>query len=75
LCEERRFRQVRARRPRVDVRALGEEVAGLVLHQQEDARLRWYGDGRVRVVVGKVSPDLSAAVQALALHPWPRRQQ
>src|ERR1700685_791962 len=56
-CQERRFRQVGAKQPRLDVRTLVEEVARLILRQQEDGRLRWYEDGRVRVLVGKVLPD------------------
>src|SRR5262245_40805290 len=55
-CEERRFRQVRGRQPRLDVRALAEEVASLILRRQESGRLKWYEDGRVRVLVGKVLP-------------------
>jgi hypothetical protein len=65
-CDERRFRQVHAPQPRLDVRALAEEVANLILRHQEDDRLRWYEDGRVRVLVGKVLPDGSAATQTLA---------
>jgi hypothetical protein len=65
-CEERRFRQVRARQPRLDVRALAEEVASLILRHQEGGRLRWCEDGRVRVLVGKVVPDDSAVAQTLA---------
>jgi hypothetical protein len=64
-CEERRFRQVHAPQPRLDVRALAEEVSSLVLHRQGDGRVRWYGDGRVRVLVGKVLPDCSAVAQTL----------
>src|SRR5262245_11833290 len=51
---------------RLDVRALAEEVASLVLHHQEDGRLRWYEDGRVRVLIGKVLPKGSAAKPTLA---------
>jgi hypothetical protein len=65
-CEERRFRQVRARHPRLDVGALAEEVASLILRHQEDGRLRWYEDGRVRVLVGKVLPKGTAVAQTLA---------
>jgi hypothetical protein len=64
-CEERRFRQVRGRQPRLDVRALAEEVASLILRHQGDGRLRWYEDGRVRVLIGKVFPDGSAVAQTL----------
>ena len=65
-CEERRFRQVRARQPRLDVGALAEEGASLILRHQEGGRLKWYEDGRVRVVVGKVLPGGSAVAQTLA---------
>jgi hypothetical protein len=65
-CEERRFRQVRGRQPRLDVRALAEEVASLVLGHQKNGRLKWYEDGRVRVLVGKVLPGGSAVAQTLA---------
>jgi hypothetical protein len=65
-CEELRFRQVRPRQPRLDVGALAEEVAGLILRQQEDELLWWYEDGRVRVLIGKVLPDGSAVAQTLA---------
>lgn len=65
-CEEDRFRQVHGRQPRLDVRPLAEEVASLILLRQEDDRLKWYDDGRVRVVVGKVLPDGSAVTQTLA---------
>lgn len=43
-CDERRFREVCARQPR-----LAEQVASLILRRQEDGRLQWYEDGRVRV--------------------------
>jgi hypothetical protein len=65
-CEERHFRQVRGRQPRLDVGAFAEEVASLILHHREDGRLRWYEDGRVRVVVGKVLPKGTAVAQTLA---------
>jgi hypothetical protein len=65
-CEERRFRQVRARQPRLDVRALAEAVARLILGRQEDGRLQWFEDGRVRVLVGEVLPGGSAVAQTLA---------
>jgi hypothetical protein len=65
-CEERRFRQCRGRQPRLDVRALAEEVAGLILRHQEDERLRWCEGGRVRVLVGQILPKGSVAAQTLA---------
>ncbi len=65
-CAEDRFRQVHGRQPRLDVRPFVEEVARLILLRQEDERLKWYKDGRVRVVVGKVLPNGSAVTQTLA---------
>jgi hypothetical protein len=65
-CAEDRFRQVHGRQPRLDVRPLAEEVAKLILLRREDNRLKWYEDGRVRVLVGKVLPDDSAVTQTLA---------
>lgn len=65
-CAEGRYRQVHARQPRLDVQQLAEEVANLIVQHQQDERLRWYEDGRVRVLVGKVLPDGSAVAQTLA---------
>jgi hypothetical protein len=61
-CEERRFRQVRAQQPRLDVQALAEGVSSLILRRREDTRRRWY-EG---VLVGKVLSSGSAVGQALA---------
>jgi hypothetical protein len=49
-CAEARFRQVRGRQPRLDARALAEEVASLILCHREDGRLKW---DRVHAVKGK----------------------
>jgi hypothetical protein len=65
-CEERRFRQVRGRQPRLDVQALAEEVANAIRQRRGDGRLRWYEDGRVRVLIGKVLPKGSAVKRTLA---------
>jgi hypothetical protein len=65
-CTEAGFRQVEAMQPRLDVGALAGSVAAAVLQCQEDARLRWYDDGRVRVLVGTALPRGSAAAQTLA---------
>jgi hypothetical protein len=59
----------------LDVGALAEEVASLILRHREHRRLKWYKGGRERVLVGKVLPYWSAAVHTLALHPWGCCQQ
>lgn len=63
---EKRHRQVRPMQARLDVEATAEEIAGLIVTGKEDDRLQWYKDGRVRVLVGKVLPEGSAAKQTLA---------
>lgn len=65
-CVEARSRQVRPIQPRLDVRPLAEEIASLIVSRKEDDRLRWYEDGRVRVLIGKVLPEGSAVKQTLA---------
>lgn len=51
---------------RLDVGLLVEEIANLILKRQEDERLKWYDDRRVRVFTSKVLPSRSAARQTLA---------
>lgn len=65
-CVEGRSRQVRPMQRRLDVRPLAQEMLGLIYFLQADDRLRWYEDGRVRVLIGKVLPDGSAAKRTLA---------
>jgi hypothetical protein len=65
-CAEARSRQLSPTRARLDVRPLVEEVARLIVSRQEDDRLRWGADGRVRVLLGKVLPEGSAVRQTLA---------
>ena len=49
-----------------DVGPLAEKIAKLILLRREDERLKWYDDGRVRILIGKVLPDGSAVTQTLA---------
>lgn len=63
---EIRHRQVRPQQARLDVEALAEEIVALIVSRKEDDRLRWYKDGRVRVLIGKVLPEGSAVKQTLA---------
>jgi hypothetical protein len=65
-CVEARHRQVRPMHPRLDVRRFAEEITQLIVPRKEDPRLKRYADGRVRVLVGKIFPEGSAAKQTLA---------
>ena len=58
-------RQVHPMAARLDVRPMAEEIARLVIDRQEDERLKWYEDGRVRVQIGKILPQGSAYKQTL----------
>jgi len=52
--------------PRLDVTSISEEIACQIVNRQQDQRLKWYADGRVRVLIGKVLPEGSAVKQTLA---------
>lgn len=59
-------RQVRPPQPPLDVAPLAQELAAAVLAGRADDRLKWDGDHRVRVLIGKVLPARSAVQQTLA---------
>jgi hypothetical protein len=65
-CVEVRHRQLRPMQPRLDVASIAEEIAAQVVNRQDDHRLKWYADGRVRVLIGKILPEGSAVKQTLA---------
>lgn len=61
-------RQLYPKQKGLDVGPLADEIANLVLDHAEDDRLRWYPDGRVKVLLGNIA-DLvpgSAFKQTLA---------
>ena len=49
-------RQLKPMSPRLDVKPLAAEVRDLIINHQEDARLKWVGEQRVRLQVGKIIP-------------------
>ena len=65
-CVEARHRQLRPMQPPLDVASIAEEIVAKVINKQQNHRLKWYADGRVRVLVGKVLPGGSAVKQTLA---------
>lgn len=65
-CVEARHRQVRPMQARLDLAAIAEEIVAQVVNRQQDHRLKWYADGRVRVLVGKVLLEGAAVRQTLA---------
>lgn len=66
ICVEARSRQLCPMQPRLDVDPIAEEVASQIVNRQDNQRLKWYTDGRVRVLVGKILPEGSAVKQTLA---------
>ena len=59
------FRQLFQTAPRLDVKPIAREIAELILSNKKDERLKWFDDGRVRVEIGKVIPDWTAATQTI----------
>jgi hypothetical protein len=50
-------RQLRPMQPRLNVRPLAEEIAGLIRKRHADKRLKWYKDNRVRVLIREILPE------------------
>lgn len=59
-------RQVRPPQPRLDVKPLAAELFAAILAGHQDDRLKWEGDSKVRVLIGKIIPQGSAVKDTLA---------
>src|SRR5262249_46530268 len=58
-------RQLSPTANRVDVKPIDVEIADLITGGVSDERLRWLGDGRIRVLMGKVFPQGSGFKQTV----------
>jgi hypothetical protein len=58
-CERTGHRQLSPMARRVDVGPIADEVARKIASGEADDRLRWLGDGRVRVVMVRIFPERS----------------
>lgn len=58
-CETGRFRQLRPLAKRILAEPIATEIAGLIIEGKGDARLKWYGDAKVRVEMGHIFPTKS----------------
>ena len=56
--EQAGHRQLSPMANRVDVAPIADEIAELIVGGVIDDRLRWLGDGRVRVHMGNIFPGL-----------------
>jgi hypothetical protein len=55
--EERRFRQLRPRAPRLEVGPIADEIVAIIVAGGEDDRLRWSADrDSVRILAGTIIP-------------------
>jgi hypothetical protein len=64
-CERAGHRQLSPMAERIDVEPIADEIAGRIIGGVIDDRLRWLGDGRVRVEMGKIFPKASGYKQAV----------
>lgn len=60
-----RYRQIRPRQVRVDVKPIAQTIIDSVVHRREDDLLKWIKDSSVRVLINKVLPTGSAVNQTL----------
>lgn len=56
IFEKIGHRQLRPTAPRLDIRRLAQEIAGKIVREQVDKRLRWHPDGTVRVLLSAIFP-------------------
>ncbi len=63
--ERTRHRQLSPMARRVDVGSIADEIAARIVDGEADDRLRWLGDGCVRVDVGKIFPARSGYKQTV----------
>ncbi len=72
------YRQTYARKPPLNVKPIAEEIAALIINGKQDDRLKWNGDGHVRVLiskcassakVGQIGPIIRGHFQGLGLAP------
>jgi len=63
---ESRHRQIRPMQPRLDVGPLAYEISMLIVEHEKDRRLKWSGENKVRILIGKILSEQSAVKQTLA---------
>ena len=59
-------RQVRPPQQGFDVKPVAAELCNAIIAGNQDDRLKWEGDSKVRVLIGKVLPEKSAVKDTLA---------
>ncbi len=57
------YRQIYKRQPPLNVKPIAEEIAALIIKRQQDDRLKWIGDGQIRVQISKIIPTDSSCKQ------------
>jgi hypothetical protein len=64
-CERTGHRQLSPMATRVDVEPIADEIADKIVNGEPDDRLRWLGDGSVRVEMAKIFPTGSGYKQTV----------
>jgi hypothetical protein len=64
--ELNRKRLVGQRLPPLDVKPIAQETVNLILAGKSDERLKWYGETKFKIIIGKLFPPSSACKQTLA---------
>lgn len=59
-------RQIGPLQPRLDVKPIAADLCSAILTGKQDDRLKWDGNSKVRVLMGKVLPEGSAVKETLA---------
>jgi len=66
ICGNVGNRQLKPMQPKLDVLPMAQEVVQLIIVRQIDERLIWKEDGSVRIQIGKILPEDSAAKRTIA---------
>ncbi len=64
--EALRVNRIATMQPRLNIGPIAEVIARLIVNRQDDQRLKWFSDDRVRILVGKTLPTSSSVTQPLA---------
>lgn len=65
-CNTSGYRQLDKREPNLNVKKIAEEIFPIIINKKSDERLKWYDDGTVRILIGKIIPTDSAVLQTVA---------
>ena len=65
-CKIGGYRQLIPRQPNLNVKKIAEEIIPIMINKKLDERLKWYDDGTVRILIGKIISSNSASKETVA---------